>query len=112
MKNPKVGERVVIYTCGEQVKHQLDCDGRGLTCHCMTKNKKSQKKDKTTYSISTNIINEDYIDVVYNGKVVYSWNDTANVDYPEDLCWSREISSVFDAGVALGREMERNKDEN
>jgi hypothetical protein len=33
------------------------------------------------------------------------WDNRANVDYPEDLTWSREISEVFWAGVELGRKL-------
>jgi hypothetical protein len=33
--------------------------------------------------------------IFYNGEVVVSWNDNANVDYPEDLTWNRDISVLI-----------------
>jgi hypothetical protein len=46
---------------------------------------------------------DDEIVVLYKGQEVFRWSDSAQVNYPEDLCWSRMISEVFDAGVRLGQ---------
>ena len=40
--------------------------------------------------------------VFLNGESVFIWDDSANVDYPEDLSWSRLISDCFYSGVDAG----------
>lgn len=42
------------------------------------------------------------IKVFVGDKQVFEWYDQANIDYPEDLCWHRDISSVFYDGVEAG----------
>lgn len=41
--------------------------------------------------------------VVTLDDMVFTWPDTANIHYPEDLCWSRNISDVFYKGYEMGR---------
>lgn len=45
------------------------------------------------------------VEVFHKEERIFVWNNLANVDYPEDLTWSREISEVFWAGVDLGRKL-------
>jgi hypothetical protein len=39
------------------------------------------------------------------GKVLFEWNDNAQCDYPEDLCWYRQISGVFYDGIRAAIQM-------
>lgn len=45
---------------------------------------------------------DNVIIVISNGNVCFTWNDSANIDYPEDLTWNRLISNVFHDGVQAG----------
>lgn len=45
------------------------------------------------------------VEVKYKGETVFTWNDEANVDYPEDLRWARKIGEVFWDGVSLGKKL-------
>lgn len=45
------------------------------------------------------------VEVFHGDERALHWDNRANVDYPEDLTWSREISEVFWAGVELGRKL-------
>jgi len=42
------------------------------------------------------------------GDEFHLWSDVAVVDYPEDLCWNRDISDLFykafEIGYNLGKE--------
>ena len=33
--------------------------------------------------------------IFFNGEAIVSWYDGANCDYPEDLCWTRDISTLI-----------------
>jgi hypothetical protein len=37
-----------------------------------------------------------------SGKLLYTWQDNAQIDYPEDLCWSRMIGELFNEAFTLG----------
>lgn len=43
--------------------------------------------------------------VLLDSEEVYRWHDNAQIDYPEDLCWSRMISEVFEKGVEIGKRL-------
>lgn len=47
--------------------------------------------------------------VVLNNEIIFEWNNDANINYPEDLTWSRHISGVYAAGVSAGSLLEKNK---
>jgi hypothetical protein len=59
---------------------------------------------------SKNVIryNDKDCTITVNGKVVATWNDEANCDYPEDLIWGRDIGALFtkafEAGYDLAKE--------
>jgi hypothetical protein len=36
------------------------------------------------------------------GEMKFKWSDNANIDYPEDLCWSRMIADVWWSGFRMG----------
>tara|TARA_R100001086_G_scaffold249698_1_gene190427 strand:+ start:2938 stop:3291 length:354 start_codon:yes stop_codon:yes gene_type:complete len=38
---------------------------------------------------------DNWYGIFYNGNPIVTWNDNANTDYPEDLCWSRDISQLI-----------------
>ncbi len=50
-----------------------------------------------------------WIQITHDGNIVYEWNDNANIDYPEDLSWSRDLSKIFEAGVKLGKLLAKDK---
>lgn len=41
--------------------------------------------------------------IFFDGELIVSWNDDAHIDYPEDLCWSRDISGLVDEAIELGK---------
>ena len=43
------------------------------------------------------------VEVLYDNRVIFSWSDNANLEYPEDLNWNRMISEVFYSGVKAGK---------
>ena len=47
------------------------------------------------------------IEIVYNGKVYGEWEKDANIDYPEDLTLSRDISELIEIGIKIGKQIER-----
>ncbi len=49
-----------------------------------------------------NYENAPCVRVMIKGEVVFTWNDDANIDYPEDLTWGREIGELFHKAFALG----------
>lgn len=56
------------------------------------------KEEKTPYG--------DYIYKLIDketGATVFEWNDSASLDYPEDLVWHRMISEVFSTAFKLGQ---------
>ena len=57
-------------------------------------------KNKITYDFET-------MEIKYGDTVIESWNDDALMDYPEDLCWRRDIGSlvhnIFKAGYEFGK---------
>jgi len=34
--------------------------------------------------------------IFFNGEMVVDWDDTANCNYPEDLCWNRDIGGLIE----------------
>lgn len=56
----------------------------------------------------------DTVSVFLDGEIVFSFNDNAHVDYPEDLTWSRTLSGIFKTAFELGcrvgekRQLEKN----
>ncbi len=40
--------------------------------------------------------------IAVDNENITEWNDSANIDYPEDLCWHRVISRIFNDGVKAG----------
>lgn len=59
----------------------------------------------------TEYVNFNLIKILYKGKTYLEWNNDAHFDYPEDLTWERTISAVFDAGIALGMQLEKDSNE-
>ncbi len=58
---------------------------------------------KILYRLTLEIsYNPDTSEILFRDKVVAHWNDSANTDYPEDLTWNRDISSLFIAGFEAG----------
>ena len=47
------------------------------------------------------------IEIVYNGKVYGEWEKDANIDYPEDLTLSRDLSELIEIGIKIGKQIER-----
>lgn len=45
------------------------------------------------------------VDVFLDDNLVFAWNNEANIDYPEDLTWGREIASVFYKGIEIGKKI-------
>lgn len=45
------------------------------------------------------------VDVFLDGNLVFTWNNEANLDYPEDLTWNREIASIFYKGVEVSKKL-------
>jgi len=43
-----------------------------------------------------------FVKVYLDDKCVFEWDNEANIDYPEDLIWEREIHKVFYKGFELG----------
>jgi len=53
---------------------------------------------------------EDTIVSAYVDNVlVFAWNDNANIDYPEDLTWGRDLSEIFSAGIRAGKMLAKDK---
>ena len=52
------------------------------------------------------------IEIVYNGKVYGEWEKDANIDYPEDLTLSRDLSELIEIGIKIGKQMERDSKQN
>jgi hypothetical protein len=52
------------------------------------------------------LFREEYQDnkvkVYLGADEIFSWNNEASIDYPEDLTWGRCIQNVFYEGVRLG----------
>jgi hypothetical protein len=55
------------------------------------------------------VSNKNMILLFKDGELVYTWNNDAQVDYPEDLSWDRMIRDVFMSGYKLGKQ--ENSDE-
>lgn len=49
------------------------------------------------------------IEIYYKGNLVFTWNNAACTDFPEDLIWERDIQMIFDQGVELGKRMALDK---
>jgi hypothetical protein len=41
---------------------------------------------------------------------MFSWNNNANIEYPEDLTWDRSLNAIFYAGVIAGRKTKTNNE--
>lgn len=61
------------------------------------------KHPDITVEYEENCHGDTVVVIKHKGKQVFIWYDNANVDYPEDLSWSRMISNVFEAGFDLGQ---------
>ena len=42
-------------------------------------------------------------------EILFEWRDNANIDYPEDLCWSRMIGDLFFNAFKIGYKYGRKK---
>lgn len=58
--------------------------------------KKETLKDDIVYNSETG-------EISVNGKVVANWDDEANVNYPEDLIWMRDIGGLFCNAYSAGK---------
>lgn len=58
------------------------------------------------YEFKPQLNDKDQIDIIYNDKVYGTWNNEANVDYPEDLTIGRELNDLIDIGIAIGKQMQ------
>lgn len=46
-------------------------------------------------------------EIVYNGVIFGTWDDNANVDYPEDLTLERDLKQLIDIGIEIGKQIEK-----
>jgi hypothetical protein len=67
----------------------------------MSKLEKLQKRLDVEYSDDRIVTVRDK----QTGAELFRWNDNAQCDYPEDLCWYREIRDVFAAGMEAAIKM-------
>jgi hypothetical protein len=47
------------------------------------------------------------MEIVYNGKVYGEWDEESNVNFPEDLTLSRDLSYLVSVGIEIGKQMQK-----
>lgn len=52
---------------------------------------------RVTYDVENELVK-----LYKDGKCIFTWDDAAKYNYPEDLCWSRDIGSLFWKAFKLG----------
>lgn len=58
---------------------------------------------KPQYEVRKDPDHDHAVEVWYRGERFLWWNEASGSEYPEDMCWTRDIGAVFNAGIKLAQ---------
>ena len=59
------------------------------------------------YEIRVSKIDYDIHEIYYNDSLYGEWLISSNVDFPEDLTLERDLSYLIDIGIEIGKQMQK-----